>query len=187
MYLNRKGNTMNSILKNKQGQFVFEDVFYALAFVFFAAIFTFILYFAFNQAKPELGTIIDSNLPVGYTGQNATTLLNKVSNTVQMFDVLFPFLIIGLVIMLMVSAMFVQSHPVFFVVTIIILGVAVLMGVIFSNTYQQITTDPSFANTADDFPITNVFMKYLPYLIGLTVLITAVVIFTKSGASNPAL
>jgi len=182
MYLNPKGSTMN-----RKGQFVFEDIFYALAFVFFAAIFIFILYFAFNQAKPELASVLDSNLPAGYTGTNSTTMLNKISGTVKMFDVLFPFIIVGLVIMLMVSAMFVQSHPVFFVITVIILGVAVLLGVVFSNTYQQITEDSNFASTVDDFPITNVFMKYLPILIGTIVIVTAVVIFVKSGSSNPAL
>lgn len=172
---------------DKKGQIVFEDIFYALAMMFFVGIFIFILYFAFNQAKPELGTILDSNLPDGYTGQNATTTLNKISSTIQMFDVLFPFLIIGLIIMLMVSAMMIQSHPVFFVVTIIILGVAVLLGVIFSNTYQQITEDANFSDTVDDFPITNIFMKYLPVIIGVIVLITAVVLFAKSGSGNTAL
>lgn len=172
---------------NRKGQFVFEDIFYALAFIFFAAIFIFILYYAFNQAKPELGSILDSNLPANYTGTNSTTMLNKVTNTVKMFDVLFPFIIVGLVIMLMVSAMFIQSHPVFFVVAIIILGVTVLLGVVFSNTYQQITEDSNFGTAADDFPVTNVFMKYLPVIMGIIVIITAVVIFVKSGVNNPAL
>ena len=172
---------------NKKGQIVFEDMLYALAFIFFAGIFIFILYYAFNQVKPELGNILDSNLPVGETGINSTRMLDKVGGTVQMFDYLFPMIIIGLIIMLMVSASMMNSHPVFFVVSIVILGVAILLGVIFSNTYQQITEDANFGATSADFPITNVFMKYLPVVISIIIIATFIILFTKSGGSQSGL
>jgi hypothetical protein len=80
--------------------------------------------------------------------------------------------------------MFIDSHPAFFFVSFIILGVVILLGTTFSNIYQQITEDTQFGSTSSDLSIIALFMKNLPLVISIVFIITIIVLFTSKGGGN---
>lgn len=164
---------------NKRGQGAFEDVLTVIPYLFFAGLLFFIVFFIVGQIKPEIGSSLDS---AGNSSVfNSTDMLEKTSGGISLFNSLYPLLLIGLIFMCIVSASFMGSHPVFFFVSIIMLIVMVLLGVVFSNVYQQITTDANFGNTADTFNITHIFMKYLPIISFIIVIVVIIVIYSQSS------
>lgn len=168
---------------NKKGQTAFEDVLGIIPYLFFAGLLFFIVYFVVGQIKPEMSTALGNSLPSD-SPVNISEQMDKTSGGIGLFNVLFPLLLIGLIAMVFVSASFMGSHPVFFFISIILLVVMVLLGVVFSNTYQQITTDTNFGSTADTFNITHVFMKYLPVIAFIIVAIVFIIIYSQSGGGR---
>lgn len=175
---------MRSLLRNKKAQTGFEDGMYVLVYIFAAALLVFILYFVFSQVDDPFSQALGSAIPEGETSFNVTQASSQTLGSVGIFNTLFPFLLTGLIGMVIVSAMFMDSHPVFFFVSLIILGVVILLGIVFSNIYQQITTDTAFGDTADNFSIMNIFLKKLPWVIAIVIFIIAIVLYSKSGSSG---
>lgn len=179
---------MRSLLKGKKGQAEgFEGIFFVLVFLFGAALFIFILYFVFNQINDPINLELSSVVPAGETSFNVTLQGEKTLASVGMFNTLFPFLLTGLIGMLIVSAMFIDTHPVFFFITLIILAVVILLGVVFSNIYQQITEDSSFNDTASEFGVMNIFLKFLPWIVAIIFIIVVIIMFSKSGQGGGGL
>lgn len=189
MYLNLKRGSM---IKIKKGQTAFQDIFYVLGFMLAAALLIFILYFVFNQIKPGMNTALLEGTPKDQYGNkigtyNVTKTLSQVTSGVGLFNGLYPLLIIGLIFMVLVSAATMESHPIFFFVSIVVLLVAVISGVVFSNVYQQITTDTQFGNTSSSFGVMNAFMKYLPFIIIIILIIAMVIMYSKPGGVSSRL
>lgn len=88
------------------------------------------------------------------------------------------FLFLWLAVMLSVFA--IDSHPVFFIFAILLLGFVIFLGAVMSNTYAEITAEDDFVTYADAFPMSNFIMDKLPYAvvaIGASVLL---VLYAKS-------
>lgn len=171
-------------MKIKKGQSGLEEIFYVLAYMFAAAIFVFIIYFVYQQIKDPVDTAITDVLPAGEQSFNATIIANQTTGGLGLFNVLYPFLLMGLIIMCVVSVFFIDSHPVFFFISLIVLGVVILLGIVFSNIYQQITTDSQFGNTSTNFSVINIFMKYLPWVIAVIVIVVMIVLFGRPGGGS---
>lgn len=174
---------MRSLLYDKKGQTAFEDVLSIVPYIFFAGILFFIVFFIVGQIKQPVGDALQNTLPAD-SPVNVSEKLEQTSSGIGLFNSLFPLLLIGLIIMCIVSASFMGSHPVFFFVSLILLIVMVILGIVFSNVYQQITTDANFGDTADNFNIVHVFMKYLPIIAFVIIVIVFIVIYSQSGGRS---
>lgn len=169
------------LLKKKSG---FEDAFFFIAVLFTIAIFVLILNKAWTGVKPELETSINSVMPSD-SSVNISATLESVSSTTRMFDKVLPFILLGLFAFVFISVSLYINHPIMIIVGIIVLAVALLLGVIYSNVYHQISSSDEFSSTNSDLPITEQFMKYLPLImIILFVGIVAVIIYSRSGGSG---
>ena len=174
-------------LNQKKGATELADVFYVIVFLFSAALLIFILYFVYQQIKEPVQSALVSGVNVGSQAElnaSLTTMSGQTIGGVGMFNILFPFILLGLIAMVAVSAFFIDSHPIFFIVSLIILGVVILISVVFSNIFQTITTDDSFGDTSTHFNIMNLFMKNLPFIAVIVIVIVAIIIWGRPSGSS---
>ena len=171
---------MGSIKCTRKRNSEFGDLFLVMVIIFAVAIFLIILSHAFSEVKPKLNDAL-INSKSSESGKNVTLILDQSSTAVTRFNVLYPLLIVGLFGFVMVSAMFLSSHPAFFFIGIVILGVALILGAIFSNIYGNIIETESFSATSNDFNIVELFMKNLPVIILLFFVAMAIVLWVKRG------
>ena len=58
-----------------------------------------------------------------------------------------------------------MKHPIMIFIGIVILGVCILLAVVFSNVYTQMSDTDQFADTKAELKIQNKFMDYLPTIV----------------------
>ena len=112
---------------------------------------------------------------------NVTNTLGQVTSAGLQFDKLIPFIVIGLFGFLLISAGAIIRHPIMIFVGIIILGVVILIAVVFSNVYNNVTSSDAFADTKADLPIQDKFMQYMPVIvIAMAIVIVASILWSRS-------
>ena len=161
------------ILKRKS----FVEIFLIVAILFAIAIFVPILYNTYNEnVKDELNSAITSSTPAE-EDSNVTKVLDDVGETIGLLDLLFPLLLVGLITYVVISLVFFGSHPIFLVVGVIVLAVAIILGVVYSNVYQTIMASSQYASTDAEFNVIGLFMDYFPYIIFILFIIGIIAAF----------
>ena len=169
------------LLKRRVKKSGFEDAFFIIAVMLTIAIFVLVLNKAWTGIRPNLETSINSAIPEN-SAINVTTTFDNVTSTTQLFDKLFPLVLLGLFAFVFIGTAIYINHPIMIIVGIIVLSVAVLLGVIYSNIYHQISASDEFSETNASLPITEQFMKYLPGIIVIMFVgITAILIYFRQG------
>jgi hypothetical protein len=64
-------------------------------------------------------------------------------------------------IFLLISSFLIDTHPIFFIISVILLLLAFIVAMVISNTYQDVGSDTDIAPFADNFPIINFVMGNL--------------------------
>jgi len=178
--------TRCKLVNNKKAQ-GFEAWFFVIVALVAVALFLLIMNMAWGKVKPVLEEGLNGAMPEG-SGGNVTTILNQTSSSGLMFDKLIPFLIIGMFAFILILAGTIIKHPVMIFVGIIILGVVILLAVVYSNIYNNISSSDEFADTKAAMPIQDKFLHYLPVVVFImAVAIIAGIVYSKSGGSTGGL
>jgi len=161
------------------------DVVWIIAVLFATAIMIIFVYYIWSQAKPELDSALGSSLPAGETSFNITQMTGDVGGGIKTFNSMISLFLLGLIVMTLISAFFIQSHPVFFFVSFLFLIIVLIIAVVFSNMYQSIIESEGISDISSEFGIMNLFMQYLPHIIVIITIIVGVILFAKPrGAST---
>lgn len=164
-------------IRQKKAQTDFISLFFVLVVLFGVSIFAVILYNAYDEnIKDNLNDALTSSTPVD-SGANVTAILDQTSGGISMLNPLFPLLLVGLFGFGLTMALLGRSHPAFFFIGIIILAVAIILAVVFSNTYESITDNASFSAAAGEFDIMSFFMGNLPLIIFILFIIISAVLY----------
>jgi len=108
-------------------------------------------------------------------GSNAITTLNDFGiNTIQRG---FFFIFIGLCIAELISAFYLDSHPIWLFLYIIFLALTILLGAYLGNAYQTLISNPSFNSFSQSY-ITIVMQNIVKIVIGVSAL-SFIIIFSK--------
>jgi hypothetical protein len=84
-------------------------------------------------------------------------------------DGVFAFVFIGLWIVTIVSSFMIDSHPIYFIVALLLLIGVLIFGVYAGNVYQEIIADDAGMDAvSQQFPITDYILSNL-FLVGLVV------------------
>jgi len=78
-----------------------------------------------------------------------------------LFDGLFLFVFIGLWIMTLVASFMIDSHPIFFAISLVLFIIVLIGSVYIGNFYEEIITDSSFNDAYEDFPATHFILTNL--------------------------
>ena len=142
-------------------------------------IFTFILFVvigwfildAFKDGLNNLdGDSINKTLAVGYVDSGI--------NSIEYFDYLFIFLFVGLTSSLWISAYYINSNPVFFWVSILLLFVVIILAAVFNNVYYEIA-QTEMEDSVNAFPIMTHVMNNLALYCALIIISTIVILYSK--------
>jgi len=96
-----------------------------------------------------------------------------------------PFILIGLFAFVFIGTAIYFNHPIMIFVGIIILGVAILLGVVYSNVYHQISASDEFSSVNAELSLQEQFMKFLPFIILLIfIAITGAIIYLRQGSGG---
>mgnify|MGYP000306505895 CR=1 FL=1 len=171
------------LLKKKSG---FEDAFFVIIVLFTIAIFLLILHKAWVSTRAPMETAINSALP--NSSVNVTKTFNSVTGTIKLASNLLPFILIGLFMFVFIGTAIYFNHPIMIFVGIIILGIAILLGVVYSNIYHQISASDTFSSSNSELQLQEQFMKFLPFIVLLIfVAITGAIIYLRQGAGGGGL
>ena len=152
--LNRKGNVF--------------DIIYIMIVLFLIAVVTLVGIKVYD-AWDESNTI---------TSDTGNIIMQKADMTLTTLDGVFAFIIVMLFILVLISAFLINTHPVFFIVTLIMLIIALIIGAAFSNIFETLTGD-SLSGEAERLPIISELMGNLPFIVLVIIVAVAVVLYAK--------
>ena len=156
---------------NKKGQMTDLFAFGAIIMVFaLASIFGLLL---LNTYEAEFATNPTLNTTVG---QNA---IDKGQVVFHGFDAAVLVILVALFSFVAISAFFIQSHPAFFVISLIIFIIAVGVAGIFEHVYSQIEIAEGIEDTADEFPIISWLFSNWPVIIAVIGALVMIVLHGK--------
>lgn len=108
------------------------------------------------QADPDIAVEAKSDLN------------NFNTNFPQFMDNAFVLFLALMWVALIVTSFLVDTHPIFFILTVVLLVFVFIIGMIISNTYQDIAADEDITTSANQFPqMTWVFENFLLIIISM--------------------
>lgn len=157
--------------KNKRGSFF--DIFIVIGFIFGFVVMSIFGVMMYNKLHTELDA-------AGIVNATNTTkaVMEKTHTTMMSFDYLFIFLFGGLIIATIVGAFMIESHPIFLVVALLLLFVAIFGAYLMWDQYNQmLEVNEDFANASEELTIMPKVMDKLPFIalaVGVIIIIVMV-------------
>lgn len=157
---------------NKKGDFSLDMIMLVLI-IFMVSIAWIFIHNSFSDINTDIQSTSDMST-------DAKASLDNVYNSYRGdFDSSVVFLFFGLAIMLMVSAWFIDTHPVFFVISLLLFIVVAFVTVIFANTFEEIVTDPTISSTASEWVLSIWVMSHVVELIVGVAFLVIVIMYGK--------
>lgn len=162
------------VFSNKKGQALF-DLTILVIIIFFLALAAIFGGFIYSELNDEIQNDNDFSAVAKSTSQGLE------DNYVSMFDNIIFIAVILLWLGLIITSFFIDSHPIFFIITIVFMVLVFIAGMAISNAYEEVTDDEDLSGYAANFTKTNfIFDNFLIVLIviGFT---TALALYAKGG------
>lgn len=139
---------------SRKGNVVIEGITVIVVAMAFAMMGVF-SYYVFDVLNTDLQADPDMDAKGKEVSQN---LYNNYSS---LFDNLFLFVFVMLVIFVLVSVFMVDSHPIMFMVSVILLVAVFVVALLLANTYDDVMSEPTMATYANEFTYTGWLMSHL--------------------------
>ena len=104
---------------------------------------------------------------------------NMTSSTPQFLDSVFIFAMVALMIAMIISSLFIDTHPIFFIISLILLVAVLIVAAVISNTWSDFASDGDLSSYADKFPMSGFVMNNLVEVIVVFAMIIALVLYLK--------
>ncbi len=115
------------------------------------------------------------------TSPHAQLALNEGLNTLKLFDFFFIMILVGATIGVVIGAFYINSHPAFFWIAVLVLVICGLLGAILSNVFDEVTSDDKLGNTTEEFKIIPYVEGKLPSYVIIIGFLLLVILYAKSG------
>ena len=164
--------TLFAAKSNKRGNAVIDGATLVVLFVIFGlgSIFA---YMVFDQVNDD----IISEFTEG--SQAKTQVENLHGNFPKLMDGLFLFAFILFTIFVIASVFLLDTHPIFFVVSLVMLIAVFISGMLLSNAFDDIMQDGEIATYAESFPFITWIMGHLVEMIVAIGFLTMLALFAK--------
>lgn len=138
------------------------DLIFIVAMLFILAVGWIITGWAFTEINDDLVSDFD------LSSEAKESLADTHDGFNSDMDGLIAFVFFGGAIFVIVSAWFLDSHPLFFVLGLIVLGLGILVVVTLANSFEEIVTDIDFVSTANEFEMTLfIFQNMVELVVGV--------------------
>lgn len=169
--ISRKRKSLR-LFSHKKGN-VFVDTAVLVVVLFIFAVVGLFSKYAFDEVKDD----IDSTMNLSNTTQEFIDDYH--GRFPAWMDGAVLFIVVMLWFMVIVASFFIDSHPLFFAISILVLAVVIFVGMSFSNVWDELASQPETSSIAADLPITNFVMSNLglhTLIVGITI---AFVLYAK--------
>jgi len=155
----------------KQGNIAVEGITILLIIVVFALLGMFAY-----QTFDELNTDIQAS-DMGTTGKEVSSdLFNVFPSWV---DNAFIFIFVMFILFVLVSSYFIDTHPIFFGVSIFLLIGVIIAALLVGNVYDDIANDDEISSYANNLPYTYWIMTHIAEMMIAVVFIIVIALFAK--------
>lgn len=96
------------------------------------------------------------------------------------FDNAFILFLVLFWIILLVSSFLIDTHPAFFIVTLILLAFTLIIGMSLSNAYEEVISDDDLSASGSAFPMTYWVMQHILIVLIVIGLTTGVALYAKN-------
>lgn len=152
---------------NKRGASI--DNIWTSIVCFGLAIFFLALMVAWNVFNTELDDV--------WTGSSVGPgIKNNAQQAVNQFDWIFAMVWVGFHLGILVTSFLLRTHPVMYIVSLILIAILALIAAPLSNAYEDIIADSDLATAATSLPMTNYILDNLPKLEIIWGFVTAIVL-----------
>jgi len=162
---------------NKKAQF--ETKLFAIILIFIIGV----LFLFLNHMNNQIYDSLDEyfNDTEDYNESEARTTLGKIQTADNsVWDWAFLAIFIGFIIQIVLFSFATRINIAFFWLMVIIDIPILIVGVVLSNVWQEVASNPEFATTILRFPLTNLILgTYYPMGIVFIMFITMIVLFGK--------
>jgi hypothetical protein len=114
----------------------------------------------------------------------ATEALAQGVNAVNTFNYGFIVIFFGLAAGSLIFAYLIPTHPIFIILSIIMLMVSVVVLPILSNAFESFASDSSMAGAAASFPVMTFFMGNMTTILIALGFLTVIVMYTRWNSSG---
>lgn len=118
------------------------------------------------------------------------TLLDTGESIVQTFDAMWIFFVVGAFIAMIVTGFLIDTHPVFFVASLLIFIFAMVVNIQFANVFLEVASADQFITTAnDELPNLTLIYQNYPLIVMVFGIILLIVLYSriKGGGSSGGL
>ena len=164
---------------NKKGDLT--GVIYLVISIAAFAIFLLIVGYVVPLISNELAGQIGISEEINHSLMATTAVAQNTLPTIWI--VIFVSLLLGL----FATSFFIQTHPVFIPIYVLLLIVAILVAIPLSNAYVALTEEAVLAGTANRQLLIDFFMSKLPLVTFIIGLIALVITFAKPGGGEVSL
>jgi len=160
--------------REKAGSLFFDSI-GIIVLLFILAVSIFAIYFINEKMTNKL----DPHLAEPSKGVSTVAFANTTA-AIGAWDYLFAFIMGGLIIGSIISVFHISSHPVYFVIFIMVTILFLIIVPQFSNVFYQFSTSEAMAeNTTSNFPVTTHIMDNYPLYIFFTLLLMGILLYAK--------
>lgn len=132
-----------------------------------------------NKVLGDLNTDIQASDDLS---DEAKAMSNNVTTQYPSYmDNAFVFFLVLFWVLLLVSSFMIDTHPIFFIASVILLFVTFMVGMVLSNTYEEIRSDSDLASSANDFPKMNWVMDNILLVLIVIGVTTTIALYAKGG------
>ena len=159
--------------KGKKG---FLDLFIVLIILIGLAIAILTFYMIISKVSDNMIPILDN--------PTSTTILEQSESTIQNMDYTYVIAYLGLGIFIVISMVFIRSHPIFLFISLVLLVVLILVSAVMTNTYETLIGEGEFNSSASHFPIINYTMGKLPLFMLVIAVLGLIALLAKPWERN---
>lgn len=163
--------SMKKFLTNKKGQL--QEVGTFLVTLFLVGVFMTIMY--------KVGSVLQTNLGASSLNDSveSANAIASISKTAMAGDVVVSLIMMGLILLLIISAVLVPTNIIFTVIYLIGGTLFWILSVPLSNAYTQMVSNPSLSDVPANMPITYTLFSKLPLLTTVVLVILLVILYGK--------
>ena len=158
---------------NKKG---FLDLFVFLIILVGLAVAILTFYLIISKVKADIDPILDN--------PTSSAILLESENTISYMDYTYIIAYVGLGIFIIISMVFIRSHPIFLFVSIVLSAILILVSAIMSNAYETLTSEGDMNESASNFPIINYTMGKMPLFMLVIAFLGLIALLAKPWERN---
>ncbi len=166
---------------NKKGN-VFADFILIPVMLVVIVVTMFLAYYAYDKLKTD--SFLFNNVGEEYGSTAQGEIRNAMDVTTGMFQYIFVMIIASMLVLLILSAYFIDSSIVFMVIGIIIMIITIVVSVPFSNFYEEFSEEGEFETVHDNFSIINNIMNNLSYYVFFLGSVFILILYGKKSSGG---